>query len=106
MSPQLRSVVAKVLKAHYRGQDDLKFVIGGLLKIAGEPEFETKLAVEAMRLAKKQLCEALRGPGTFSEWMQDPAKQAIAEQVALSVSYSNRRSSGRDPVPLLVEEDE
>jgi hypothetical protein len=106
MSPQLRSVLAKVLDTHYRGRRDTRYVIGGLVLIAGEPTFATKLAVEAIRAARKMLCEALEGPGDFSEWMKDATKQGIVEEWAISNSNANRRSSGRNPVPLLADSDE
>jgi hypothetical protein len=105
MSPQLRSVLARVLDTHYRGKRDTRYVVGALVRIAGEPNFTTKLAVEAIRAARKMLCEALEGPGDFSELMRDPTKQGIVEEWALSNSDANRRSSGRNRVPLLGEEE-
>jgi hypothetical protein len=104
MSPQLRSVLAKVLDAHYGGENDAKYVIAALVKVAGEPVFTTRLGVEAIRAARKKLFETLGGQGTFSDWMKDPTKRAIVEQVSLATSYCRRRSSGRNPTPLLVEE--
>ena len=105
MSPQLRSVLARVLDTHYRGKRDTRYVIGALVRIAGEPTFTTKLAVEAIRAARKMLCEALQGPGDFSELMRDPTKHGIVEEWSMSHSDANRRSSGRNPIPLLVEDD-
>ena len=106
MTPQLRSVLAKVLEVRYHGKDDSKYVIGALVCIAAEPMFPVKLAVESMRAAKKMLYEALNGTGDLSEWMKDPTKRAIAEQYSLAHSWSIRRSSGRNQEPLLPDIDE
>ncbi len=106
MSPQLHLILAKVLGAHYRGKHDPKYLIGALIRIAGEPTFTTKLAVESLRAARKMLCEALVGEGTLLEAVKDPRNGAIVQEWSLAHSYSLRRSNGRDTVPLLVEEDE
>jgi hypothetical protein len=103
MSPQLRSILAKVIDARYHGKNDPKYVIGALVCIASEPTFSTKLAVESIRTAKKMLFEALDGPGDFWERMKDPAKRAVAEQWSLSVSYSIRRANGKNQEPLLAD---
>jgi hypothetical protein len=106
MSPQLRSVLAKVLDVHYRGKDEPKFVIGALVRIAGEPTFSIRLGIESIRAARKLLCDSLVGEGDFLEVIQDPKNRAVVEQWSLASSYCIRRSSGRDTIPLLVEEDE
>lgn len=106
MSPHLAATLRKVLAVHYYGKDDLKFVMGALVKIAAEPAFPTKLAVESIRAAKKILYEALNGSGDLSEWMKDPAKRAFIEQWSLSHSYSIRRSNGKNQKPLLADIDE
>jgi hypothetical protein len=105
MSPQLRSILARVLDTHYRGKRDTRYVVGASVRIAGEPNFAIKLAVEAIRTARKMLCEALQGPGDFSELMRDPTKRGIVEEWSMSNSEANRRSSGRNPIPLLAEEE-
>ena len=105
MSPQLTATLRKVLAAHYRGKDDPKYLIGGLIRIAGEPTFTTKLAVESLRAARKMLGEALVGEGTLQEAVQDPRNGAIIQEWSLANSYCLRRSNGRDPIPLLVEDE-
>jgi hypothetical protein len=106
MSPQLHSVLAKVLDEHYRGDRDPKYVIAALIRIAAEPSFATKLSVESLRAAAKQLREELGDPVDFTDAIRDPRKSAILEQYSIARSSAIRRSNGRDPIPLLVEEDE
>lgn len=105
MSPQLRSILTKVLEAHYRGDRDPKYVIAALIRIAAEPTFCTKLAVESLRAATKKLCEELGDPVDFTEAIRDPRKSAVLEQYSIARSSAIRRSNGRDPIPLLVEEE-
>jgi len=106
MSPQLRSILAKVIDARYYGRSDPHFVVGALVLIAGEPTFATKLAVEAIRLAKKMLCEVLEGEGDFLELIRNPKNRAVVQEWSLAHSYCIRRSNGRNTTPLLADIDE
>jgi hypothetical protein len=103
MSPQLRSTLTKVLAAHYHGESDPKYVIGALICIAAEPTFATKLAVEAIRLGKKMLCELLEGEGDFLELIRNPKNRAVVQELSLAHSYCLRRSNGKNQEPLLAD---
>ena len=105
MSPQLAATLRKVLAVHYRGQNDPKYVIGALVRIAGEPTFSIKLGIESIRAARKMFGEALVGEGTLMEAVRDPRNGAIIQEWSLANSYCLRRSNGRDPIPLLVEDE-
>jgi hypothetical protein len=106
MSPQLHSILAKVLDLHYAGKSDPEYVIGALVRIAGEPTFSLKLGIESIRAARQMLSEALVGNGNFLEAIRDRRNRAVIQEWSLAQSACIRRSSGRDPIPLLGEGDD